>query len=163
MTTALPPRQRDGAGVRFPPPLLYAVPLGIGYFLQRTWPMALVPHSAERAAETAGVVLLVAWLALMLSAFGLFRRAGTNIIPNRPTTAIVVAGPYRFTRNPMYVSMTLGYIGACLFGNTLWPLIFLPFILVAVRRLVIDREEQYLERKFGDEYRAYCARVRRWL
>jgi len=80
-----------------------------------------------------------------------------------PTTAIVVHGPYRFTRNPMYVSLVGLYAGVTLFVNSAWPLILLPAVVLLVRRQVIAREEAYLEAKFGEEYRAYKARVRRWI
>ncbi|MFI5210728.1 MAG: methyltransferase family protein, partial [Gemmatimonadales bacterium] len=69
----------------------------------------------------------------------------------------------RFSRNPMYVGMTLLYLGIALWANSLWPLLLLPAVLVVMRRGVIAREEAYLERRFGDEYRSYRARVRRWL
>ena len=80
-----------------------------------------------------------------------------------PTTAIVVHGPYRFTRNPMYVSLVGLYAGVTLFVNSAWPLILLPAVVLLVQRQVIAREEAYLEAKFGEEYRAYKARVRRWI
>jgi protein-S-isoprenylcysteine O-methyltransferase Ste14 len=81
----------------------------------------------------------------------------------RPTTAIVFTGPYRFTRNPMYLGLALLQAGLAMVTNSLWPLLTLAPVIVAVRRLVIDREERYLEAKFGEEYRAYKARVRRWV
>lgn len=163
MTVSGEPAPRDGAGVRIPPPLYFVVPLLAGYLLQRQWPIALVPPAAARAASIVGAALVVAWIALMLSAFALFIRAKTSIIPVRPTTTIVVTGPYRFTRNPMYLGFALGYAGASLLWNACWPVILFPVALIAVRRLAIDREERYLERKFGGEYLAYRARVRRWL
>jgi protein-S-isoprenylcysteine O-methyltransferase Ste14 len=92
-----------------------------------------------------------------------FRRAGTHPQPWRPATALVVTGPYRFSRNPMYVGATLFYIGISFWVNSLWPLLLLPVVLVIMSRGVIAREEAYLERLFGDEYRSYRSRVRRWL
>jgi protein-S-isoprenylcysteine O-methyltransferase Ste14 len=91
------------------------------------------------------------------------RRAGTNIKPSQPTTAIVQTGPFRFSRNPLYISLTLFYLGVCLMFNALWPLLLLPPLLVVVQRGIIYREERYLEAKFGEEYRDYRRRVRRWL
>ena len=92
-----------------------------------------------------------------------FRRARTSPIPVKPTTAIVETGPYRFTRNPMYVGLTLLYLGLTLWVGSLWPLLLLPVALFALQRFVIAREERYLEAKFGDQYLRYKARVRRWI
>jgi protein-S-isoprenylcysteine O-methyltransferase Ste14 len=89
--------------------------------------------------------------------------AGSNVPTNRPTTLIVEHGPYRFTRNPIYLGMFLGQIGLAIAFNSLWSLMTLvPFALV-IRYGVVAREEAYLTRKFGDAYRGYCSRVRRWL
>jgi protein-S-isoprenylcysteine O-methyltransferase Ste14 len=107
--------------------------------------------------------LLVAGVLLAVSAAYLFRRAGTTPNPSKPTSALVIRGPYRFTRNPMYVGMTTLYLGGTLLLNDPWPLAFLPGVIALLQSYVIGREEAYLERKFGDEYRAYKARVRRWI
>lgn len=102
-------------------------------------------------------VALGAW------AFSIITRAGSNVPTNRPTTTIVDTGPYRLTRNPIYLGMVLGLIGEAIAVNSLWPLLSLvPFALV-IRYGVIAREEAYLERKFGDVYHRYRARARRWL
>ena len=90
-------------------------------------------------------------------------RAGSNVPTRLPTTTIVETGPYRFTRNPIYLGMVLGLIGLAIGFNSFWLLVTLvPFALV-IRYGAITREEAYLERKFGDVYRRYRARVRRWL
>jgi protein-S-isoprenylcysteine O-methyltransferase Ste14 len=92
-----------------------------------------------------------------------YTRAGSNVPTNRPTTTIVERGPYRFTRNPIYLGMFLGLIGSAIAFDNLWLLMMLvPFALV-IRFGVVVREEAYLERKFGDAYRGYRSRVRRWL
>ena len=104
-------------------------------------------------------------LSLALGGTGLWalRRAGTSQNPRRPTTALVVSGPFRISRNPLYLSLLCLYVGIALFVNGLW-LFLLAIPLVAVLRLgIIAPEERYLERKFGDEYRRYRSRVRRWL
>jgi protein-S-isoprenylcysteine O-methyltransferase Ste14 len=89
--------------------------------------------------------------------------AGTRIETNMPTSTIVTSGPYRFSRNPIYLGMLLGQIGLAIAFNTLWILgTLVPFFLV-LRYGVVAREEVYLDRKFGDAYRRYVARVRRWL
>src|SRR5207247_4526818 len=108
-----------------------------------------------------GWVFAGAGVGLAASAIVLFRRAGTSPVPIQPTTALVVRGPYRFTRNPMYVGLAALYAGVTLLINSLWPLPLLPVVLGVIRWAVIAREEAYLERKFGDAYRAYTTRVRR--
>ena len=87
----------------------------------------------------------------------------TSPLPIKPTTAIVATGPYRFTRNPMYVGLAALYLGITLWVDSLWPVLFLPAVLFMIQRFVIAREERYLEAKFGDQYRGYKARVRRWI
>ncbi|MBA2391346.1 MAG: isoprenylcysteine carboxylmethyltransferase family protein, partial [Ktedonobacteraceae bacterium] len=77
--------------------------------------------------------------------------------------ALLVQGPYRFTRNPIYLSMTALYTGIALLANTLWPILFLPGVFFVMTRGVIEREEAYLERKFGSQYVAYKEKVRRWI
>jgi len=91
------------------------------------------------------------------------RRAGTTPNPWRATTSLVTGGPYRFTRNPMYVGFTLWYLAATSWVNALWPLLLLPLVLLVMQRGVIAREEAYLRRRFGREYEEYSVGVRRWL
>ena len=81
----------------------------------------------------------------------------------RPTTSLVFTGPYRWTRNPMYLAMLLLYIGIALLFDIVWALVLTPLVMLLVVRLVIRREERYLEGKFGEEYRQYKGRVRRWI
>lgn len=103
------------------------------------------------------------WLALDGAAMLHFRRAGTSMVPLNPSTARVTTGPYRFTRNPMYVGMAALYIGLALALGVIWALLLLPLVIGAVDQLVIAREESYLVRKFGQPYCDYMARERRWL
>lgn len=159
MTTETP---IPNAGVRFPPPLMFALGLVVGWIIQRTWPLPL-PGSWGVIRPILAAVLIVAWFALMLWAFASFRKAHTAIIPHRPAKSIVTYGPYQFTRNPMYVSMTLVYVGLALTINSWWPFVLLPFVLAIIRLFVIAREERYLTSAFPVEYPAYCQRVRRWL
>lgn len=102
---------------------------------------------------------------IALGGWGLltFFRARTAIIPDRPASRLVVTGPYRFSRNPMYVALTVLYIGLSALTDSWWPLVFLPVVLTALWFLVIRREERYLAAAFSEEYAAYCRRVRRWL
>ena len=99
----------------------------------------------------------------MVSAVVLFRRIGTPPDPHEPSTRLALDGPYRFTRNPMYLGMAAVLAGLALIGNALWPLLALIPVIWWIRTQVIAREERYLEAKFGGEYRDFKARVRRWL
>jgi protein-S-isoprenylcysteine O-methyltransferase Ste14 len=148
------------AGVVAPPPLIYLVPLIVGLLIQWFHPMPIVPPAAARLL---GIALIAGWGIVSVPAILAFRRARTSINPARPVTAFVTSGAYRFTRNPMYVGLTLLYLGVTVWVNALWPLLLLPIVLVVMQRGVIAREERYLEMKFGEEYRRYKAGVRRWL
>ena len=124
-------------------------------------PLPFVP-AAVPARWLGGAVCVVA-LALFAWAIATITRAGSNVPTNRPTTSIVDTGPYRFTRNPIYLGMMLALVGLAIAFDSLWPLVTLvPFALV-IRYGVVAREEAYLERMFGEVYRRYRARVRRWL
>jgi protein-S-isoprenylcysteine O-methyltransferase Ste14 len=153
----------DRSGVRIFPPLIYAGLFAVGYAVHRFVPLHLWPGGTPPPVRTIAWILIVVCLGLAASAVVLFRRAGTTPNPMEPTTAMVMHGPYRFTRNPMYVSLVGLYVAVTLFANSAWPLILLPVVVLLVQRQVIAREEAYLEAKFGEEYRAYKARVRRWI
>ena len=150
----------DNAGVIAPPPLIYAGPLVLGLLLQRSRPVRVLPRGMARLLGWpllgAGVAVN-AWLVVTL------RRAGTPLDPRRPVRRVVTWGPFRYSRNPSYTSFALMYVGIAALRNALWPLLFLPAAIAAMRRGVIEREERYLERTFGVEYTDYKARVRRWL
>lgn len=108
-------------------------------------------------------MLAVAGSILFSLCFERFRRAGTNVPSWQPSTALVTGGPYRFSRNPIYLAQTLIYLGlACGYGSA-WPLALLPAVLIVMHHGVIRREERYLAARFGAAYRAYSASVRRWL
>jgi protein-S-isoprenylcysteine O-methyltransferase Ste14 len=151
---------RDNPGVITPPPLIYAAALGAGLLLQRAFPIARLPRQVTRVV---GWPLVTTSFLLGGSALRTMLRANTNVDPRHPATTIVVAGPFRYTRNPIYLSFTMLYLGIASLRRSLWPLLLLPGVLLLIRRGVIDREERYLERKFGEQYRQYKAQVRRWL
>ena len=155
-------RTISNAGVHFPPPFIYLAGVAAGWAVN-TWHALPItaPHSTTRVA--AAVLCVLLWLGLFLSAFAAFRRHRTTIVPNRPATAVVTEGPFRFTRNPMYVSFVALYIGLMLLVNSWWPLIFLPIVVMVLQRFVIAREERYLRAAFPAEYEAYARTVRRWL
>jgi protein-S-isoprenylcysteine O-methyltransferase Ste14 len=151
----------DTAQVIIRPPLAWGLAVIAGLALDWLVPLPLLP--ADVSAGWLGAMVFVLALALFAWAIVTMTRAGSNVPTNRPTTTIVEGGPYRFTRNPIYLGMFLGLIGlAIMFGN-LWLLMMLvPFALV-IRYGVVAREEAYLDRKFGNVYRGYRSRVRRWL
>jgi len=150
----------DNAGVRFPPPVLYLAAVLGGYLLNRRWPLPVGEGALVSALAWA---LAAVWLVLTVSSIGNFRRFGTSIVPVKPSAALVVAGPYRFTRNPMYVGLAALTAALGLFMDSWWPIALLLPVLVIVRIFVIAPEERYLERRFGDDYRRYTQRVRRWI
>lgn len=153
----------DNAGVKFPPPLIYLFGILAGYLLQRVEPLSILSPGQELLRRALGWIGVLGFAALAVSALGLFRRAGTSFHPRRPSTALVESGPYRFTRNPMYLGFASLMIGAAFLINSWWVLLMAVVAVLIVDRTVIQPEEAYLERKFGDEYRQYKTRVRRWL
>ena len=152
----------DSAGVRFPPPLVFLGLLLLGLAAERLTGR-LSFGLGRTVALAAGAALVVAGLALILAAAGRFRRAGTRPEPWQPSTALVAAGVYRFTRNPMYLGMALVHAGLAFAFDGPLALAALPLALLVIDAQVIAREERYLEAKFGEAYRAYRQRVRRWL
>jgi len=102
-------------------------------------------------------------LALAILAIRRFRLAGTSVVPGEPSTVLVVKGPYQFTRNPIYIGFVLLYFGLAIILTSLWVLVLLIPVLIVLQRGVVEREEIYLERQFGEAYRKYQARVPRWL
>ncbi|AWI87068.1 isoprenylcysteine carboxyl methyltransferase [Methylobacterium sp. DM1] len=152
----------DSAGVRFPPPLIYLGALLLGSAAGRF--VTLRSFGIDWWLLVAvGVLLSAAGAAVMLVAVRQFRRLGTEIPPSRPTTHIARTGPYRWTRNPMYLGMTSIYAGLAIGFDELVAFLLLPLVLIAIQTQVIAREERYLEAKFGDDYLRYKAEVRRWL
>jgi len=152
--------KRDNPGVVAPPPLIFAAALGAGLLFNRRRPMPFLPRPLPRLL---GWPLVAAGISLALWGLREMRRAGTNVDPYRPTTAIVEGGPYAYTRNPLYVAMALVYAGLSARANALPAASLLPVVLHIVDRGVVRREERYLEGKFGEEYGRYKGRVRRWI
>lgn len=142
------------------PPLAYLVAIALGLLLHVAWPVRLVPGAVS--VPLGATVVLVA-LALFLSAVRTFRTAGTPVPGNRPTTSIVRRGPYRYSRNPIYLSFSLLQLGIAFWVNSLWLLVTLIPAVALMSFVVIPREEQYLETRFPADYLPYKASVRRWL
>ncbi|MGH7555863.1 MAG: methyltransferase family protein [Longimicrobiales bacterium] len=160
MAETQPGKPRDSARVFVPPPFIYVAVFLVALLLERWVPLGQLPRQPARVAA---LVCAVLWALLMLPAFALFLANRTGILPVRPATALVTSGPYRFTRNPMYLGLVFLYLAIALWFDVAWALILLPVVVIIVQLAVITREEAYLERRFGEDYRAYRRRVRRWL
>ncbi len=150
---------QDVPGVRFFPPLLFAAPLVLGIVAGRG------ERSSTRKAMFArrlGVASILTGVAIGAAAVSDFKRAGANIDVRQPSLALATDGVYRYTRNPIYVGLTAVYVGVALRARALPALALLPIVLALLDSGVVDREERYLERRFGDAYRSYRERVPRW-
>ena len=146
-----------------PHPLLFVLGFAGGWLLDRSDSFSLLPVQWRGMSLLCGWLLVGTGLAVMLSGLISFFRARTAVMPNRSASVLVIRGPYRFTRNPMYVGLSMAYVGGILLTNNTWCLLFLPAVLFLIHVFVIRREERYLKDAFGESYLNYCARVRRWL
>ena len=142
------------------PPLVYLGSIGLGLLIHFVWPMPLLPASVN---IPVGVLLVLAAVVLFVSSVRMFRKAGTSVPGNRPTTAIVRAGPYAFSRNPIYLAFTLFQVGLAAWVNSMALLLLLVPAAALMAFVVVPREERYLDARFPAEYAAYKQAVRRWL
>ena len=142
------------------PPWVYLASIGLGLLVHLFWPVKLLPASIS---VPTGVLLVLAASALFISSVRTFRKAGTPVPGNRPTTIIVRTGPYGFSRNPIYLAFTLLQIGLAAWFNSLGLLVTLLPALALMVLVVVPREERYLEGRFPSEYLPYKREVRRWL
>ena len=142
------------------PPLVYLALIAIGSMLQFAWRLPFLPHAL---AAPLGILLVLAAVVLFVVSVRKFRAAGTPVPGNKATTVIVRAGPYRFSRNPIYLAFSVLHLGLAIWVNSLWLVATLIAAVAIMARVVIPREEQYLERRFGAEYLDYRKSVRRWL
>lgn len=155
----MPEPRPDSAAVKLPPPITFAAPLIVGLLIGKWCPLRL-PGALW---WIPGWILVAAGLGVAIWARQIFSRRGTSVLPFRPTLVIVVEGPFRVSRNPIYLGFALAYIGGSLLFRSVWPLLFLPIVLLVVHKTAIVREETYLERRFGAQYLEYKNKVRRWL
>ena len=156
--------QKDNTpGVIFPP-LLPAAILGVAIVLDFVLPLRFLPGFLSLDWQiAASVAVLVIGFIIAGSALFVFWRARTHVLPFRPTLALVTTGPYRFSRNPMYLAFLFDTGGTSLFFSLEWGLILLPVLWLLLDRLVIAKEEAFLIRKFGADYAALLSRTRRWI
>lgn len=152
--------ERDNPGIKVPPPLIYLIPLALGLLLDRRLPVRFLPSGMRR---------IIGWLLIGGGALlaGWFRKtmgdADAPVRTDKPVPRLATGGPFRYTRNPGYLSLAMIYAGIAVLRNSLWAIVLLPLVLIVIQREVIGREERYLEHTFGEEYRAYKAKVRRWV
>ena len=151
----------DTAQVVVRPPFAWMLAVLAGLALNWLMPLPFMPVVVP-AAWLGSTVIVVA-VALFVWAIVTITKAGSNVPTNMPTTTIVDSGPYRFTRNPIYLAMFLGLVGLALAFDSLWLLAALVLFALVIRHGVVAREEAYLEGRFDDVYRRYRSRVRRWL
>jgi protein-S-isoprenylcysteine O-methyltransferase Ste14 len=141
------------------PPVVYAGAIALGVVIHFGWPVQLVPGADGMPAA---IVTALTAVALFVSALRTFKAAGTPVPGNLPTTTIVRTGPYRFSRNPIYLAFSLLQLGIALWVNSPWLVVTLVAAVGVMSLVVIPREERYLEARFPAEYSAYKRSVRRW-
>ena len=151
---------QENPGIRVPPPLVYLLTLLLGLLLDRRAHVPFVPRGVARVLGwplVGGGMALAAWFGRTM------RAAETTLRTDKPVSRVVQDGPFRYSRNPGYLSLTMLYAGIAVRRNALWAVVLLPLVVYVIQREVIEREERYLECTFGEEYLAYKARVRRWV
>src|SRR5215210_4396901 len=151
---------QDNPRIRVPPPPIYLLALLLGLLLDRRMHVPFLPRGVARSLGwplVGGGMALAAWFARTM------RGADTTLRTDKPVSRVVQDGPFRYSRNPGYLSLTMIYAGIAVRRNALWAIVLLPLVVYVIQREVIEREEQYLERIFGEEYLNYKARVRRWV
>jgi protein-S-isoprenylcysteine O-methyltransferase Ste14 len=149
--------------MRVPVPWVFVLTYLIGVGLEYVWPVRVSGEASARVTLSLGAALFA--LGAVIAGWGLvtFRRAGTTTVPGKPSSQLVTWGPYRFSRNPMYVGLATAYLGEAFLLRQVWPAALLPIVLAYVNWAVIPVEQARLAEVFDAEYAAYQRRVRRWL
>ena len=155
-------QKTDHPGVYIPPPLIYVAFFFLSVALQKAMPLnSLFLQTA--VAATAGRVLLIAGILVLLPALWKFLVSNNTLITIKPAHSLQTAGIYAFTRNPMYLGLLLLYSGIGFFKGNWWTFIVIPLLIITVQVYIISKEEHYLQRAFGNEYLQYKKKVRRWV
>ena len=153
-----------GPDVKVPPPAFFAVAYLIAWLLDRyvvhLWPA--LPLQTSYRLDILGWTLVITGLALAYWGIATFLRRRTPVYPNRDAKLLVIEGPYRFSRNPMYTGIIIACIGGCAVIESLWPLVTVSIATVLLVKYVIRREERHLTEEFGEQYRDYQQAVGRW-
>jgi len=153
----------ETAGVVARPPLIFLGFVGLGLAVDAVLPWPLLPDGEVGLRYAGGGALALLGVALVVASARRFRARGTNVETWKPTTALVTGGLYRFTRNPIYLGFFTLYLGIAVLADNAWIVVLGAPLFLVMRYGVVAREEAYLERCFGEDYRSYRARVRRWL
>ncbi len=152
--------QTDHASVKIHPPILLLIHVLAVFLLNWLIPL---PFAFSKALEWSGYILVFAGLGFAFSAVNRFSKMHTTLDPHGSVSTLVMSGPYRFSRNPIYLGFVCTLVGLPLALGTYWGVVLSPVFMVLLFQLVIKHEEAYLEKKFGDEYTSYKSRVRRWV
>lgn len=152
-----------GPGIPFPPPLLLVVGFAFGLGIHQLLPVEILRGGRNVPADVLTWCLFGSGALVLFWAMVTFLKARTAIIPYRPASQLVAGGPFRYSRNPMYVGFTAMYLALSIWVDSIWPLVMLPLSLWVLWKAVIRKEETYLASAFGEEYDSYRRRVRRWL
>ncbi len=157
-------RTDDTPGLMMPPPFFLLIALALAIVLEWLTGLSFLAAPSLLGVQSwVGLIISVAAFALMVSGVREFKQSGTNVNPFQPALQLVTSGPYRFTRNPMYLGMVILLLGISLMFSLEWGLILTPVLWLAYDRLVVAREEAYLTAKFDQPYREFLTRTRRWL
>lgn len=148
--------------MRIPVPWVFVLAYLVGAGLEQVWPLGLHP-APPRSIGIAGGVLFAIGAGIAGWAWAIFHRAGTTTVPGQPSVSLITRGPYRASRNPMYVGLALAYLGEAGMLRQVWPVLLLPLTLAYLNWIVIPVEEARLREVFHSEYDEYCANVRRWI
>lgn len=146
--------------VAVPPPLIFGIPFVVGLGLQWVYPLRF---PSLWVGLTLGVLCILPSLTLLVSARLAFRRSRNSMRYTSRSRVLILQGPFRYTRNPLFLGLLLLYAGTCFAVCMPWPLLFLPLVVALLHWVVILPEERFLEDRFGGEYRLYKLRVRRWI
>jgi len=150
----------DAPNVKIIPPLVYLAGIVVGLLVSMWMPITVIPNPT---AWIIGGFLILCGAVLAGSAILKFKGVGTTVRPDRAASSLVIAGPYRIIRNPMYLGLALVYLGIAIADQSIWALIIFPVVLIIIQHWAIEPEEAFLERRFGTDYSRYKANVRRWL
>jgi protein-S-isoprenylcysteine O-methyltransferase Ste14 len=148
-----------GPNVRVHPPIIYAISILSGIGLNNLWPLSM-PFGLHN--RLYGSIIIVISVCIAGWALLHFHRNDTDVRPDKPDSALITSGPYRFTRNPLYMVLTLVQITVAIWLDNLWIVLLVVPSVIVITRYAITREELYLEQLFGQEYLKYKQRVRRW-
>ena len=150
------------APVIAPPPILLAVSIAAAFTAQHFWPLPLFSED-QVSRKYLAIALFAVAVAIFAAAVSQFIKNKTDLSPYKPTSAIVVGGIYRFTRNPIYIAFLCVALGFAASSNSAWFLFAALILLLLLHFGVVKREEHYLSSKFGGSYDDYRRRVRRWI